>query len=473
MSFQSSGFAIFTLVLWLLCWGLPVSARARKILLLLGSWYFYLMLDERFFAVLLAMSFFYFFIAIAIERWRGSWRERAALVVAVLVPLLAIGYFKYSGFFLEQVESLLRALHLHSDVIMVVAPIGISFYTFQGLSYVIDVRRGKLPACRNLLDFLLYLSFFPSLLSGPINRATDLLPQIARGGEVSGDRFTAGLCLVVRGFIKKIVFADLLAQHVVDPAFADPEKFSSVYLVLAVYAFTLQIYMDLSGYTDIARGVAKVFGFELMQNFRSPYASLSVSRFWQRWHISMSSFFRDYLFFGLGGSKHGNVYLNILITFVAIGIWHGAGWNFVVYGFLHGSAVCIERYLRRFRASGQPIGDGHTGLAGKVLLWLYMFNFVAWSRILFRSDSLEDAGHYVEAMISDRPEQLLTDASVLGFFLALSALALHFWRRGAGTGIAMYFARAPALLSGMAMAAVFYLLLAISSGGSGFIYFAF
>lgn len=471
MSFQSSGFFIFTVVLWLCAWGICKTGTSRKIVLLLGSYYFYMTFDWRFGLPLLGLSIFYYLAARVLGLPLQDRAKKWVLAGAVAVPLGVLAYFKYMSFFVAELAALFDVLGLHVGVLQVVAPVGISFFTFQGLAYVIDVHRGRFSAHRNPLDVLLFLSFFPSLLSGPINRAGDLLPQISKGGALSTERTAEGFFLIARGFVKKIVFADLFAVHVVDPAFANPSDFSTLFLVLAVYAYTLQIYMDLSGYTDIARGVAKVFGFDLMENFRMPYAALTVSQFWQRWHISMSSFFRDYLFHGLGGSRYGNVYFNLLVTFIAIGIWHGAGWNFVLYGVLHGSVVAAERYIRlrneRLGRTADQLSWVRVGLK-----WAFVFNFVSFSRILFRADGIAEARAFVEAMFANVAVGPF-DLPLLVALLMGAALALHFVPARFDGRLVHAVHRLPSVVSGGVFAATFYLLLMLSAGGSGFIYFAF
>ena len=275
---------------------------------------------------------------------------------------------------------------------------------------------------------------------------------------------------MIQGFIKKIFFADLLARHFVDPAFATPEAYSPAFLLLAVYAYSFQIYMDFSGYTDIARGVAKTLGYDLQINFERPYKATTVSNFWQRWHISMSSFFRDYLFFGLGGSRSGNVYFNVLLTFVAIGAWHGAGWNFVAYGFLHGSMVAGERWLRNRRTARglEPVHYTGLHLLFRVLL---IFNIIALARILFRAGTISDAWDYVLAMLNFA--QTATPVSTLGFTVLILAVALHYIPDDWKTKSIDWFTRVPSLIQAGTVASTIYFLIVFSGGPAPFIYFQF
>ncbi|GHD01582.1 membrane-bound O-acyltransferase family protein [Pseudorhodoferax aquiterrae] len=469
MTFQSAGFFVFALVAWCACFWAGPRVGARKNILLVANYYFYMAWDVQFAAILLLLTLVNFRAGTALARCRhsGAGHPRLVLAVAVGISLLTLCFFKYADFFVEELAHLLTQFGLPGEqqLLRVVLPIGISFYTFQSLSYVLDVYRGKIDATHSLRDFALFVSFFPTVLSGPISRAAQLLPQIERGGNITGPACEDGLFLVVRGFAKKIIFADALASQIVDPAFASPHGYSTWFLVMAVYAYGFQIYMDLSGYTDIARGVAKIFGFELMENFNRPYAARSISEFWQRWHISMSSFFRDYLYFAVGGSKYGNVYLNLLITFVAIGIWHGAGWNFALYGLIHGLVVGYERYRRN---SGAVAGFSPLAVVWSIVL---TFSIVSFSRILFRADGLSSAVEFVSALFSGggTTPALPMQACVL---LVLAAL-LHAVPDRLEAGLRRSVLAWPRLLKVGALVGCFYLLLAIQSGSGGFIYFNF
>lgn len=471
MSFQSSAFFIFSVILWTTCWLVCKSGTTRKVFLLAGSYYFYMTFNWRFGLPLFVFSLFFYLAGLLIRRQTSDFSQRLVFRSSLLIPLGVLGYFKYMNFFVSELATVLNSVGLHSGTISIVAPIGISFFTFQGLAYIIDVHRRKIDPAVNVLDFLLFMSFFPSILSGPINRANDLLPQISKGGSVSAKRSFDGLFLITRGFAKKVLFADIFAAHIVDPAFANPSEFSTLFLILAVFTFSLQIYMDLSGYTDIARGLAKIFGFDLMENFRNPYGAMTVSQFWQRWHISMSSFFRDYLFHGLGGSRYGNVYVNLLITFVAIGIWHGAGWNFVLYGLTHGSVVALERYFR-LRNEASPKVTSTTTYPKILLQWFLVFSFVSFSRILFRSQDVESATNYINA-IFENFHTVHSDISLWLFILVASSLALCFTPKFIERKISLLArARSPVVV-GITLSFIFYFLLIFSTGGSGFIYFAF
>lgn len=469
MGFQSLHFFVFMLGVFVLNHLLRSHLGMRKNVLLLASYYFYMTWDVAFAGLIALMTVVNFMAGRGIARSRTITGKRLWLAVALSVCLAVLAYFKYVNFFLDSAVSLLRAVGLFVDVptLQVVLPIGISFFTFQSLSYTIDVYRGQQTQCRSFRDFALFVSFFPTILSGPITRSRQLLPQFEQPLPADDRRYVDGLYLTVRGFIKKILFADILATHIVNPAFSSPEQLSGGFLLLAVYAYSFQIYMDLSGYTDIARGSAKLLGFELPRNFDYPYRAVSVSNFWQRWHISMSSFFRDYLYFGVGGSKRGNVYLNLLITFVAIGLWHGAGWNFIVYGLVHGSIVGFERWRRTSRSG---IASDRTGwrLAASVLV---TFQIVAFSRVLFRAEDLQSAvsylGHLLSATGGVFPLSLLAATSLT------LAVILHYLPGRWIWEARDHLVRLPAVVQAMMIGSLCYTLVVFSGGEAPFVYFQF
>lgn len=472
MSFQSFHFLVFLLGVVVVVHFLGGHQRMRNIFLLLASYYFYANWDWRFCGLLLVVTVSNFVLGRFIHQSKIPAYRRAALYAVLLVNLGVLAVFKYYNFFVDSAAAIVGQVGLDSnlELLNLVLPVGISFYTFQGLSYSIDAYRRKVPECKSFLDFALFVSFFPTLLSGPITRAGHFLPQL-QGAALTAASADEGLALICRGFAKKILFADVLAVHFVDPAFSNPTGQSTAFLLLAVYAYSFQIYMDLSGYTDIARGMARLVGFNLPENFAQPYLADSVSNFWQRWHISMSSFFRDYLYFGVGGSVHGIVYVNLLITFVAIGMWHGAGWNFVVYGFLHGLMVGVERYFRTRRKSLGQFPLQETG--GWWLLRIFLvFNFVAFSRILFRAENLSEARTFLVAMHENLG--VATVVPVWGALLALLlAVTLHYVPPKFSGALLAWAVSGRVWTRSIALAALVLILFAVNNGEAGFVYFRF
>lgn len=475
MSFQSFHFLALLLLVLLLNWQLRERPAARKNLLLLASAYFYACWDWRLLFLLFGLASFNFLIGRAIAN-SGAPRHRKALLglsLAGSLGLLAV--FKYHAFFVVSAQLALQALGLNAELplLKLLMPLGISFYTFQCLSYVLDVYRGQQARCRSLRDFLLFVAFFPTVLAGPITRARQLLPQLASPPPLSGDDLQAGGALFVRGLLKKLLFADLLAAQLVAPAFADPQQLPPWALLLGLYAYTFQIYMDVSGYTDMACGMARMCGFALPKNFNRPYAAATVSNFWQRWHISMSSFFRDYLFFGLGGSRSGNVYRNLMLTFVAIGIWHGAGWNFFVYGVLHGGMVCWERWQRDRR---ERLGQLEATAGSWVCLSgvLLTFHFVVLTRVLFRAEDLDAALTYLGALGGSWSLPMpWSPMSALALLALLLAAVLHWALPRAGGWLLGALPRLPAAAQGLLLLGLIYLVMVMSRGAAPFVYFQF
>lgn len=404
----------------------------------------------------LSLHFLLFLIVLFLLVQAGGARlsVRNNLLLALLGGLGMLAYFKYANFFIETCAALLRGLGLQANfpLLQLMLPIGISFFTFQSLSYTLDVYRRQQAPCPSLRDFAVFVAFFPTVLSGPIIRARQLLPQIERVEPIAPERFESGLVLRVRGFVKKVMFADVLGAHLVDPA-----AYTWWFLLLAVYAYSFQLYMDLGGYTDIARGTARLLGFELPISFNRPYLADSVSNFWQRWHITMSGFFRDYLFFSLGGSKTGNVYVNLLLTFFAIGMWHGG-------------VVTIERWARRRRKRrGLPPLPVH-GWAWGLRIFV-VFQIVALSRILFRAPDLAAAQNYAAALLagSGRAAPL----AAMGVAALLLAVVLHYIPARHTERLLETIRLRPPVQQACGLVLLIYALLALAMEGSGFIYFRF
>jgi D-alanyl-lipoteichoic acid acyltransferase DltB (MBOAT superfamily) len=473
LSFQSFHFLVFFLFVLLAVRCLfKERLDAKKNILLVASYYFYMCWDWRFAGLILTITVINYFIGPKIAEEGDSKRKKAWLAVSLVSSLGILAYFKYANFFIDSMNMLLTGLGVNADLplLNILLPVGISFYTFQSISYTLDIYRGRTEPVSSLRDFSLFVAFFPQLVAGPIVRASHFLPQLTGEHKEDKNAVETGFALIIRGFIKKVAIADVLALHIVDPAFANPSNYSPLFLLIGIYAYSYQVYMDFSGYTDIARGVARTLGYELQINFNRPYKAISVSNFWQRWHISMSSFFRDYLYFGLGGSKYGNVYLNLFLTFVAIGIWHGAGWNFVVYGMCHAGFVCFERWRRGQRKrKGLPELD-YQGFR-LVLQIFIIFNIISLTRLLFRGGSVEGAIEYGRAMLNFNNGSLPLD--FVGFTVLLIAVVSHYTPDRWTFDWKGLYCRLPAMVQGGLMVATVFLLVAISAGEAPFIYFQF
>lgn len=442
--------------------------RAKQTFLVIVSYVFYATFAAQFLLVLIGITAIAYFGGLLLgtpARRSGRTALLPVFVVLCLIPLIA---FKYFPFLQENFLFLLGVLGLSPQTRLVewLLPIGISFYSFLAVSYLVDVHRGQCAACKSPVQVALYLSFFPHLLSGPITRANALMPQIAVMPRASAEQARAGVLLLMRGYVKKIVFADVLGAYFVAPAFDITASQSAGALLVGLYAYTFQVYFDLSGYTDIARGTGKLLGLELARNFDRPYLATSVSNFWGRWHISMSSFFRDYLYFALGGSKRGNVYVNLMITFIAIGIWHGAGWNFVVYGALHGLAVSWERARRARKRDGSRSAP----------IWFQIattFHFVVFSRILFREDDIGSAWEYVQGLLSGVLWNAESPSALLPWSILAVAVALHFTPRRWQVRLSEYLYRRPAVVVAGVIVCTSYVLIAMTTSQAPFIYFRF
>ena len=403
MLFQSQLYLVLLFVVVLASWGLAGHAALRLLLLLCASCLFYMSWEPWFIGLILASTLLDYFVALGLDRTpltRPRLRK-ALLGVSLLGNLGLLGYFKYTNFFLQSFGQASTALGvpLEFETLSILLPVGISFYTFQTLSYSIDVYRREIPAERSLLKFSTYVTFFPQLVAGPIVRAVDFLPQLQRMPGLSVDDVSQGLFRIARGLVKKVCIADPLAVNLVDRAFSQPSLYSGPELMVALYAYSMQIYCDFSGYSDIAIGSARLMGYRLPENFDRPYAATTVAGFWRRWHITLSGWLRAYVFLPLGGSRGGvwRAHRNTMITLVLIGVWHGATWNFVLYGFLHGLAISVNRMLNR---AGKTPKHEHDqpfwSIAWKVAL---TFHFVVICRILFRSYTWDPAVAYVEAML--------------------------------------------------------------------------
>lgn len=399
MLFNSLVFVAFIFVIFLVYPRLGL--RKQNLFLLAASYVFYGYWDWRFTLLLLISTVVSFWVGNEIDASKSRRRRRWLLSVSIIINLGILGFFKYFNFFVESAAALLETVGFepHMPVLQVILPVGISFYTFQAISYIIDVYRRKCTAEKSFINFALFLSFFPQLVAGPIERATNLLPQISQPRRVTREKVLGGLNLVLLGYFKKIVIADSLGQ-IAESIFAAPAEMSGGQLWIGMYAFTFQIYGDFSGYTDIARGIARMMGIELMENFNAPYLSRSITEFWRRWHISLSTWLRDYLYIPLGGNRRGEgrTYINLLITMLLAGLWHGAAWTFVLWGLVHGMYLAVHRILGRKVDLSWPTILG--GWTVDFLRMVFTFHFVAIAWVLFRSNDLAGSWIYIRGLFS-------------------------------------------------------------------------
>jgi alginate O-acetyltransferase complex protein AlgI len=401
MTFTSLTFFLFLALVFSAYWALR-SRRLQNILLVIASFCFYGWWDYRFAGLLFGASIIDYGIAIGLSRTDQPGPRRWLLASGITVNLSLLSFFKYFNFFADSAVTLLNTLGFHADPVTlnVVLPVGISFYTFQSMGYSIDVYRRQLPAERHLIDYMAYVSFFPQLVAGPIERAGRFLPQFQMTRVFDPVSATDGCRQILWGFFKKIVVADNLAV-LVERAYATPSAVSGGAALLGTFCFALQIYADFSAYSDIAIGTARLFGFRLCRNFAFPYFSLTPVEFWRRWHISLSTWFRDYLFVPLGGSRNGRRTLlrNIMITFLISGLWHGASWNYVIWGGLNGLAICafaIAGLNIRTKPEDLPGGQGWLPSPKALLGMLGTFLFISFTWVFFRAVTLTDACHVLQ-----------------------------------------------------------------------------
>ncbi len=458
MLFPTIEFAAFFAVVLLFNWLLMPHRTAWKWFILAASYAFYAYADPWLTVVLAAVTVANQLGATMVTRSTTASRRRAWLIATVTADLALLGWFKYFDFFVTQVNDALGRFGLDAPlpVLAIVLPIGISFYTFQGISYVVDVSRGHFALAKPL-DFAVFQAFFPHLVAGPIVRAREFIPQLARPRDPRAVPLTPALFLIAGGLFKKIVIADYLATSIVDPVFAVPSQHTSVEVVVAFVAYSVQIYADFSAYTDIAIGLALLLGFRFPQNFDRPYASASLQDFWRRWHMSLSRWLRDYLYVPLGGNRRGPVrtYVNLMLTMLLGGLWHGASWTFVIWGGLHGAGLGVERWWNRHRqtraaahhevvgAPSLPPGLGVaeaafrerteaeavverpvSGGVGRPLAIAATFTFVTVAWVFFRAPNLTVVTELFAQLLDFGPAPLVTLPVVLAVLVGLSTQAV-------------------------------------------------
>lgn len=403
MLFNSTQFLLFFPSVLLVYFAAP--QRVRWILLLAASYYFYMCWRPEYVLLLLASTLVDYYAGLAMAARPDRRSRRPFLVMSLAANLGTLFLFKYFNFLNESVREALGHFNIFYGVPAFdgLLPIGISFYTFQTMSYSIDVYLDRCPVERHLGIFALYVSYFPQLVAGPIERSENLIPQLKAEHRFSYDRLADGMRLMFWGFFKKVVVADRLAA-LVEPAYGSPGSATPFHLALATYAFAFQIYCDFSGYSDIAIGAARAMGVELMENFRRPYFSASIAEFWKRWHISLSTWFRDYVYIPLGGSRvPATIFCrNILTVFIVSGIWHGANWTFLAWGALHGVYLLAEHFSPLLRPTSP--GDGGLKRAARVL---FTFHLVLFGWIFFRARSLSDATFIIGALATQAARLLL------------------------------------------------------------------
>ena len=402
MLFNSLEFLIFFPVVTLGYFIIP--KKLKNLWLLITSYYFYMCWQPAYALLILFSTVSTFLCSIAIDKAKNRKAKKLSLTLSLCVNLAILFLFKYYGFFTDNIAWLFGKIGVavNMPAFDLLLPVGISFYTFQALGYAIDVYRGDVEREKSFVTYALFVSFFPQLVAGPIERSKNLLPQFKQTYKFSYSRAREGLVLMAWGFFKKMVIADGVAT-VVTLVYNTPTNYTGLQLIIATVLFAFQVYCDFGGYSDIAIGCAKVLGFNLMRNFKKPYFSTSLQEFWRRWHVSLSSWFSDYVYIPLGGSRKGKVrtYINLIITFLVSGLWHGANWTFVLWGLLNGVYVCISRAMRPAKQRFVAKHKLEKNVVYNAFSALFVFVCICFSYIFFRANTFSDASYIVTHLFSD------------------------------------------------------------------------
>jgi D-alanyl-lipoteichoic acid acyltransferase DltB (MBOAT superfamily) len=486
MLFTTVQFAIFFLFILVLNWTLQRGRRPYKFFLLIANFVFYGSLEIRFLPLLLIIGAANWFFALAMARTVRPAAAKSLLFADVIINLGFLAFFKYFEFFYGQAESLLLLFGMKTNLpfVEIIFPIGISFFTFQGLSYAIDVYRDRDQVVPSLVDVLLFVSFFPTVLSGPIMRARDFMPQLAVA-RYDSQNFQNGFALILSGLFKKIVIASYLSEHIVRQVFQVPGNYSSMTVLAAVYSYSIQIYCDFAGYSDLAMGLALLLGYQIPVNFRQPYRATNLQEFWHGWHISLSTWLRDYLYISLGGNRQGVLrkYINIMVTMALGGLWHGAHSRFILWGLLHGLGLVITHAYRdiRNRFRGEPAGGAAAAphrervvltWLKSILCWFLTFNAVSFLWVFFRADNTDRAMEVFASV-------LRIDQTGAGFeFLVIPAILVGLLIQFVGGPVHRAYlglqARLPVLVQAMVIALICVIILRLGPDGVlPFIYFQF
>ena len=472
MLFPTTTFALFFLIVLPLSWlTMPWPHRWRPFIIV-ASYVFYAGWDWRYCFLLAGVTLWNQVLAVRIWRTQDRVRRKGLLVIALIGDIGLLAYFKYYDFFVDSGDGLfgLVGLELPLELRSIVLPVGISFFTFMAISYVVDAYRGDFQPT-TLEKFAVYLSFFPHLVAGPIVRPGELIPQLDTPRDPRRVDTSRAFYLIATGLFKKVVIANYLAASIVDEVFAAPEQHSSLEILIATYAYAVQIYADFSGYTDIAIGIALLLGFSFPQNFDSPYAATSVQDFWRRWHMTLSRWLRDYVYIPLGGNRGslGFTYRNLMLTMLIGGLWHGAAWTFVVWGGLHGTALIVDHWRQRRPGYVPPTASTRRLWVSRFLT----FQFVCFAWIFFRAESFSDAWAMITGLFTGWGEAspLVTGGVLLAILVGIGSQYLP---PRVPALIMARFSRLPVVAQAVVLA--FALMLTSAMGPEGvapFIYFQF
>ena len=395
MLFNSIEFVVFLPIVFVIYWVLNKELQLQNLFLVASSYFFYGWWDWRFLSLIVISSIIDYSLANKIYQTDNNKEQKICLYLSLLINLGFLGFFKYFNFFVDSftVAFSFFGQTINGRSLNIILPVGISFYTFQTLSYTIDVYRKKLKPTTDIISFFAFVSFFPQLVAGPIERATNLLPQFYKQRKLLYQNIRFGIYLIVFGLFKKMIIGDNISS-IADKGFSEPNLYSSSTLLLIAFLFSIQIYVDFSGYTDIARGTARLFGFRIMENFRFPYFTSSIGKFWRHWHISLSTWFRDYVYIPLGGSRISKFMTNrnLLIVFVTSGLWHGANWTFIIWGLIHGLVLVFENI---FKTASWFLSKNKFVVFSRII-YVNIIVIICW--VFFRAPSVQLAFDYLESM---------------------------------------------------------------------------
>lgn len=467
MLFPTVQFFIFFLFVFIFSWYFNFDSVVRKFFLLIASYFFYSFLDFKLLPILLFSTSLNYFFGYLIHQSQN--RKSKFLTLGVLFNLSILGFYKYFDFFIENLN-LVTHIFGHSKEILqpfdLILPLGISFYTFQGISFLVDLKNKKIEQMPNVLDFSLIICFFPHLIAGPIVRAAEILPQFQNPVDDRKVDYLKLSGIFIIGLFKKVIISNYIATDIVDPVFQNLENHSGLDLWLALYGYAIQIYCDFSAYSDMAIAVAGLLGYEFPENFNQPYQSESLSDFWRRWHISLSSWLRDYVYIPMGGSKVSNILnaRNLMLTMILGGVWHGASWNFIVWGTIHGIALVFEKMIQIHLPSL------------KINRWmkkLIVFHIVCFAWIFFRLEQFQEAVTYIQKMFIFSEITITKYFSILCICLGMMMNFISLPRQSVYNGFILRICKLPAMQVAIYFC-IFYLIISLSPNQiSPFIYFRF
>ncbi|MEC5147307.1 MBOAT family O-acyltransferase [Chitinophaga sp. 212800010-3] len=462
----NSGFFFYYFAIFMMCYLLASKNKTARVwVYTVFSLYFFYKACGYYVGLVILSAIVDFNLSRWIYNTPSKSTRKSLLILSILLNIGLLFYFKYTNFFIGIINDLTAG---HINTLKLILPIGISFYTFENLSYTIDVYRREIKPVSNFMDYLFFLSFFPKLMMGPIVRAADFIPQISQPYRLNSEDIGKGMYLIMGGLFKKIVISDFIYQNFVQYIFDDPSKHTGLECLLGVYGYALVIYCDFSGYSDMALGIARWTGFKIPPNFDSPYQSSSITEFWRRWHISLSSWLRDYLYIPLGGNRKGKVrqYINLGLTMLIGGFWHGASWNFIFWGAMHGTALALDKVRIDYLKRTKKVFTGWQAGLFKLLGILITFHFVCFCWVFFKAATFHDAWSLIHQVAYDFQPEIageLYKGYTAVFWVMILGFVLHFLPSKVEFSLERFLGRVPVAGSIAIMLAFIWLLVQVKS----------